>query len=312
MATETKGKKPVLVTNIQRYSINDGPGIRTTVFIKGCALECFWCHNPECIHPYEEIRFINEKCTKCGACSVICPEQAVPSPDEVEAGAPKIDRAKCTRCMECVTACKYGALVRAGEPLAVEEILDEVQRDRLFYNNSGGGMTLSGGDPLFVPDFTIELLKGAREAMIHTCLDTCGHVAWHVMGKALDYVDLLLLDIKHMDPVKHKEATGVSNELILENAGKAAKKTKLLIRIPVIPGFNDSAEHIEEVAKFAKSLGNNVVRCDLLPFHNWAEAKYESLGLKYPCCTMESLSAEAVQPLQEIFSAKGLSTQIGG
>jgi len=302
----------LFVTNIQRYSVNDGPGIRTTVFLKGCPLSCYWCHNPECIRPYQELRFINEKCNKCGACSVICPENAIPLPAQVDAGAPKIDRNKCTRCMKCIAACSFGALVAAGEPLTLEDIITEVKRDRAFYGNSGGGMTLSGGEPLNFPAFTRKLLEQAQAAMIHTCLDTCGDVEWEVLDGVLDCVDLLLYDLKHMDSRKHEEGTGVPNDLLLQNAERAIKKKKAIIRIPIIPGFNNSVEDMEDMAKFVKSLGSNVLRCDLLPFHNWAQSKYESLGLKYSCSAIDSLESEAVKPLEAVFLCYGISTQIGG
>ena len=306
------GKITGLVTNIQRYSINDGPGIRTTVFVKGCPLSCFWCHNPECINSFEEVRFIKERCAGCGACVVICPEKIVATPEEVANGKEKIDRRKCTLCLKCIAACRYGGLVKAGELLSVDEVLKEVKSDSMFYSNSGGGMTLSGGEPLIMPEFTMALLKGAKDAMLHVCLDTCGNVPWEVLEEALDYVDLLLYDIKHMDAEKHREATGVTNELILANAEKASKLVDMLIRIPVIPGFNDSTESMEEIAQFAQSLGKRVKRCDLLPFHNWAGAKYESLGMEYSCIAMDSVKEAAVKPLEEIFHSYGLATQIGG
>jgi len=311
MTVET-GRGAVLVTNIQRYSLNDGPGIRTTVFLKGCPLRCYWCHNPECIHPYADLQFIKQKCTACGLCVAICPEHVVATPDEVKAGIPKIDREKCTLCMKCVKMCKYGALVQVGKLLTVEEVLAEVVRDRVFYMNSGGGLTVSGGEPMFHPGFTLELLKRAQEEGVNTCLDTCGYADWNDLGRILDYVDIVLYDIKHMDSQKHKEGTGVRNELILENAERTARKTKMIIRIPVVPGFNDSEENMKEVARFARSLGKNMLRCDLLPFHNWASSKYESLGWKYACANMEFLSTEAVKPFEEIFKSYGLPTSIGG
>jgi pyruvate formate lyase activating enzyme len=307
-------EKKVLVTNIQRFSISDGPGIRTTVFMKGCPLRCTWCHNPECINPYEEFYYIESKCTRCGQCAMICPEAITPPGPNGE--SPLRDREKCNRYMKCfdaVDACPNRALERVGQPLSVAEIMKEVNRDESFYRNSGGGMTISGGEPLFHPEFTLELLKEAKKFGIHTVLDTCGYTKWSNFEKVLDYVDLVLADIKHMDSRKHEEFTGAPNELILTNIRKIAERgTKMRIRLPIIPDFNNSEEYIEEVAEFVKELGEGVVGVDLLPFHNWAERKYNQLDKSYEFKEFDSMTKEDVEDFKEIFESNGFKTTIGG
>ena len=291
-------EEEILVTQIQRFSVNDGPGIRTTVFLKGCPLRCVWCHNPECINPYNEIFHNIEKCVRCGACVEACPENAI-SPARKLGGndtdaeekcseltdtePPKIDRDKCTRCMACVDACLYGAITKVATPMTPDEILDTVKSDEIFYTKSGGGATLSGGEPLFQPDVTLALLKLFKKNRISTALDTSGFAKWEIFEKVLEYVDLVLFDIKNIDDEKHIKWTGVSNALILENARKIARTgKKMRLRLPVIHDANYwDLRYPRSVVAFAKELGESVSGIDILPFHTMGDSKRQQLGLDY-------------------------------
>lgn len=308
----------VLVTNTQRFSVNDGPGIRTNVFIKGCHLYCSWCHNPECINPSVGIYWKRTLCQQCGTCLTVCPREAVHPPIPVEEAREsdtyyKIDLQKCDKCMKCVEACPYGALTKVGEPLSIEEMLNEVERDFPFYVNSGGGLTVTGGEPADQPEYVLELLKKGKERGLHICLDTSGHCPWDVLEGMLDYVDIFLYDLKQLDTNKHKKATGVGNELILANLKRLlGAGATVWIRIPVIPGFNDSPEYIESVAQFLKGLSPPVERVDLLPFHNYCQEKYRWLGLDWKFGETESLDQSEVEPLKDILESHGIPTTIGG
>ena len=294
------------IFNIQPFSIQDGPGIRTTVFFKGCPLRCPWCSNPESQAPYPELLFYDSLCTKCYRCVAACPTKATMIDTD---GSVKINRELCQACGKCVEVCISGARAISGKVMTVEEVLDVVKKDRLFYLNSGGGVTASGGEPLSQPDFLIEFFKRCQEVGLHTTLDTCGYASWKVMERVLEYVDLVLYDIKHMDSEKHEELIKVDNRLILENAKMLAQKGKpTIIRVPLIPGYNDSEENIEALGKFLVETG--LTKVDLYPYHQLGLAKYRNLGREYELGGVSSCTEEQVQVIEESLRSHGLEVAV--
>jgi pyruvate formate lyase activating enzyme len=289
-----------LIFSIQHFSIHDGPGIRTTVFLKGCPLSCEWCSNPESQLGYPEIITNDAKCIGCGKCVEICKPSAIEFVDNLR----RIDRDKCNLCLECAKVCPSGAIEQVGRYMTVEEVVKEVEKDRVFYLNSDGGVTLSGGEPLAQGEFVCQVLKECQEKGIHTTLDTCGYAQWDIWEEAIKYTDLVLYDIKHLDPKKHREGTGVSNELILSNARKVTSRVRTWLRFPIIPGYNDSASHIKELSEFVTQL--NAERICLLPYHAWGEQKYQRLGRNYPLRGLLVPTDEDIQNIKRIIEAHDL------
>lgn len=282
-----------VVFNIQKYSIHDGPGIRTTVFLKGCPLRCYWCQNPESQKKEPEIILFKDRCTLCGRCVAVCPSGA----SSLSVASSIIDRSKCTGCGKCVEACPNDARQLVGKYMTVDEVVEEVLKDVKFYQNSGGGVTLSGGDPIAQLGFALAILKRCKEAGLHTALETCGYTRWSTMEKLLKYTDLVLFDIKHMDSKKHIEGTRTPNSIILKNAKRIAQLKPLKVRVPLIPGFNDSVEHISQLARFVrKELG--FVDIELLPYNKLGEVKYDRLDKMRP--QFEAQQEEYVQELKDI------------
>lgn len=274
MKSDDEHNRAGVVFNIQRYSIHDGPGIRTTVFLKGCPLRCFWCQNPESQQREPEIFLKKHLCILCGQCTEVCPTGAAGLSSE----GSSIDRNLCIGCGECAAVCPTGARQLVGRNITVDDVMSEVLKDVKFYRKSGGGVTLSGGDPVYQPEFSFELLKRSKEANLHTVIDTAGFASWEILSKLLKYADFVLYDIKCIDEKKHYSGMKVSNRLILENAKKIYKsKKKMLIRVPLIPGFNDSVEEIESIARFVHSELEGT-EIELLPYNKWGESKYEYLG----------------------------------
>lgn len=274
------------VFNIQRYTIHDGPGIRTEIFLKGCPLRCKWCSNPESLKTHPQIGVYASRCIGievCGKCMEACPHGGEKIFSIQEGKISGINRDICTNCLKCADDCPANALMVWGKTYTVQEILDIVLSDVEFYEKSGGGVTLSGGDPLVQWKFARAVLQTCKSHGIHTCIETELSTSRHILDKVLPYADLIITDIKHMDPRKHKEFTGVDNVRILENIVhivKAGKQT--VIRTPVVPGHNDGRENIEATSEFIRdTLGNNVTQVQLLPYRPLGLEKYKSLGLSY-------------------------------
>lgn len=301
------------IFNIQTYSIHDGPGIRVTVFEKGCPLRCKWCANPESNSPEPQLMTYLAKCTACGRCIKYCPQGAISIGEKGGRPYAKTDREKCTSCGGCIEICPNEAREIAGENMTVREVLKKVSRDKLFMDASGGGMTISGGECLMHPDFTEALLYAAREAGIHTAVESCSFASKSVIEKVHRYVDLALLDIKHMDSKEHERLVGVPNEVILDNIKYIyhTLKKKVVIRVPTIPGCNDSDDNIRATAEFVKNELGGDVSVHLLPYHRLGESKNESLGREMDL-TIDIPSDEHMQHLKGIVEAYGLTCQIGG
>ena len=312
-------EEKVLVTDIARFSVNDGPGFRTNVYLKGCPLHCSWCHNPETIDPDPEIYWKRRLCTQCGKCLDVCPRDAInppvePAPAKGEDYAyRKIIRSRCDRCMKCVGVCPSGSLQVVGLPMGITEILDEVERDRPFYDNSGGGMTLSGGEPTLHVRFAEDLLDRARSRSIHTCLDTNGHCAWENLERITRKADIVLFDLKHLDTQKHQEQTGVNNATILENLERLSSMSmEIWVRIPVIPGFNDGLDYHRHVADYLAGLPGAIDRIDLLAYHNWCQDKYGWLGREWVYRDVEALDPTLLEVHVRIYREHGFRATIGG
>ena len=268
--------------DIQRNSFVDGPGIRTTVFFKGCNLKCAWCHNPESQSAKPQMMFYKDKCTGCGKCKSVCPYHLE----------------QCELCGKCTLYCPVDARKVCGKEHTVDEVLKEVLKDQAFYETSGGGVTFSGGECMLQIDFLAEILKKCKENGIHTAVDTAGHIPFESFEKILPYTDLFLYDIKIFDSQKHKQYVGVSNELILENLKKLfERKAKLWIRIPIIPDVNDSIEEIQKIKDFLKTNGTPE-KIELLPYHAMGENKYRAIG-KEPQI-FKTPDAENMKRLKEI------------
>ncbi len=310
-------EEKVLITEIQRFAVNDGPGFRTNVFLKGCNMNCAWCHNPETKAHHPEIYWKKRLCTGCGKCLDACDSDAINPPVEDMKGENpryhKIRRSRCTLCMKCVYACSYGALEVVGKPMSIAEILDEVEKDRPFYSNSGGGMTLSGGEPAANGEFSLKLLSSARGRGIHTCLDTSGYCDSALLVGLAAQADIVLFDLKHLDVERHKAKTGVSNTLILENLEALSRKGyEIWVRIPVVPGFNDSMEFHRSAAAFLSSLPNGVSRVDLLPFHNYCQDKYSWLGIDWEYRDVDAFALSFLEVPADLYREEGLFTTVGG
>lgn len=298
-----------LIYNLQRFAIHDGPGIRTLVYMKGCPLTCLWCSSPQTQKKAFEMLHIEVNCRQCGRCVEICPIGALTLSPETGI---TLDRKRCTLCQECVEACPNQAWEFAGKVITVEELYREVEKDSPFYRRSNGGVTVGGGEPTLQPAFVAEFLKRCKQHYMHTAMETCGYVEWEHLDKLLNYLDLVFIDVKHMDPQQHKALTGVSNERILENVRKASARCPLILRIPLVPGLNDSLENLTATARFAAELGDKFLRIELLPYHKFGAQTYGRLGREYLIGQVEPPDEAHMKRLKMIVETCGVKAQIGG
>ena len=306
--------------DIQGFSVHDGPGIRTTVFLKGCPLRCPWCHSPESQEFKTELNWMKIRCLgldKCGKCLGVCPHGCVSEgPEDTDAtGAPirypKVDKTLCDECGKCADACKAEALYMCGDDKTIDEVMYRLLRDKPFFDTSGGGVTVSGGECLSQPDFTFELLRRCKEAGINTAVDTTGFVKWEVIERVLPYTDLFLYDLKCMDSKLHEQVIGVPNELILDNCRRIGESGgKLQIRIPTIPLFNDTVENMEKTGEFLNGFREAVELIQLLPYHTLGVSKYDRLLKNEKIFVAEPPSDAKMEKLRAVLVLQGYNVII--
>jgi len=295
------------IFDIQRFSVHDGPGIRTLVFFKGCPLACLWCSNPESQGFDAELLFDPGKCVACGGCAEVCPHRAV----RLEADRVQYDRERCVACGQCVDVCYAEARTMAGKRVTVAEIVAEVRKDAPFFVRSGGGVTLGGGEPLAQADFARGILTECRAQAIHTAIETCGHVSWSTLEAMLPWTDLFLFDLKHLDTLKHRTHTGGDVDLILSNLRHlVAARSSVTVRVPVVPDFNATPEDIRAIADRVVSLG--IQELHLLPYHRFGQNKYHLLGRPYGFTGGEKVPDAALSRLRDVAADAGLIVRVGG
>ncbi|MGM0216597.1 glycyl-radical enzyme activating protein [Enterococcus sp. AZ109] len=300
-------EKTGMIFDIQRFSVHDGPGIRTIVFFKGCPLRCQWCCNPESQVFSKQLMLIQKNCISCGMCAPVCPQGAISYTPEVT-----IDRSKCINCGKCTDVCFSEALTMTGKEMTVNDLIVELRKDEVHYRKSNGGITLSGGEALAQPEMATALLAAGKEQGWHTAIETTGYARKEVLEKILPYTDLVLLDIKHLNSVKHQKYIGQPNDLILKAAQVIAEfpGVELVVRIPVIPDFNDSPEDIAAIALIAKHL--KATKINLLPYHPYGSNKYGHLDMTYLAADIDTPSTNRMTILQELVEGIGVPCKIGG
>jgi pyruvate formate lyase activating enzyme len=296
------------IINIMKYSIHDGPGIRTAVFFKGCPLHCQWCHNPESQKIEQELFYWPDRCIGCGQCLECCPHGAI----RAEKGKLEFQRDQCKVCGACSKGCHAGARGLVAKTMSVSEVMAEIEKDLIFYDESGGGVTFSGGEALMQPAFLTELLKACRKKEIHTAVETCGFVKPEIIQTISAWTDLFLYDLKHMNSQKHQQYTGVPNELILDNLGwLSLHHTNVIVREPIIPSYNDDKETLHQLGEFILSL-KKVKELHLLPYHRAGVDKYKRLGQEYLLPDIQVPGNDRMEKIKMELEHYGLNVIIGG
>jgi len=298
-----------LISHIQKYSTKDGPGIRSTVFMKGCPLGCLWCSNPELIRPEPDLLYNREKCVQCGTCIDVCPEHALSFDKD---GYVAVDRDLCTACGLCVDACPEGALELVGREIDVNSLADELLKDKVFYRTSGGGVTFSGGEPLYQAGFVAQVAGILKGEGVHTAIDTAGDVSWCRFDELLEVTDLALYDLKTVDRAKHQRLTGRDNDLILANARMLSMNgVPMHMRLVAVPGLNDDLEDLSARMDFIMEL-ETVQQIDLLPYHRYGIGKYARVGLEYPLMDVPEHTAEDIECMRAHIASYGIPVKVGG
>ena len=295
-----------IIYNIQRFSLHDGPGVRTTVFLKGCPLRCVWCHNPESQRIRPQLSLFDARCLRCGECLTVCECHRVAD------GVHTVDFAACGACGRCASHCAAGALEMLGQETSADEAAQEALRDLPFYETSGGGVTLSGGEPTMQAEFAAEILRQVRAGGAHTALETCGHAPWRSFERLLPHLDMVLYDVKQMDAEKHRAYTGVDNTLILDNLRRLCSRdvrAEIVVRTPVIPGYNDQPENFAALADFLRGL-ERTPRVELLPYNELAGSKYPRLGMTYTPGEMKGEDGTPPEALCAILQSAGLAARV--
>ncbi|WP_172408159.1 glycyl-radical enzyme activating protein [Desulfosporosinus sp. FKA] len=296
------------IINIMKYSIHDGPGIRTAVFFKGCPLNCLWCHNPESQKYDQELFYWPDRCIGCGRCLESCSRDAI----GLTSGKLEYKRAQCKVCGDCCKVCHAGARELVAKTMSVGQVMAEIEKDLVFYDESGGGATFSGGEALMQPTFLTELLQDCQKKEINTAVETCGYVKPEILQTISPYVNLFLYDLKLMDSQRHQYYTGVPNELILDNLRWLAEHhPKVLVRVPIIPGCNDDKENLHQLGEFVASL-KRVQELHLLPYHRAGVDKYKRLGLEYQLPDIQAPESEQMERIKGELEQYGLKVKIGG
>ncbi|MGI6152272.1 MAG: glycyl-radical enzyme activating protein [Christensenellaceae bacterium] len=298
-----------MVFDIERYAIEDGPGIRTLVFLKGCPLGCVWCANPESQKATPDVFFYADKCRGCGRCIEGCPQGAVQASEKYGL---TVDEALCVQCGQCAKTCSYDARKLSGKKMTAAEVISEVMKDKLFYDESGGGVTFSGGEPFVQPAFLQSLLQLSKKEGLHTAVETCGIIPFWENKEALGLLDLVFCDLKHTDDAKHRAFTGAGNGTILQNIEYLCNHHKnVVLRVPCVPGFNDTEAEMTDIFGFMQGLGSGLKRVELLPYHRLGTHKYQSLSREYALSSVLPLAKKDLLPFRELGRQMGLPVAIG-